>query len=351
MSFLFESLSLKYNQTELHVLDQTLLPHEEKWISIQTPDEAIICIQNLQVRGAPFISLVAAISFSQWVLENSPNEEQMLQCLQNLYESRPTAVNLENIIKRFKNFIQNKLTSSDFFDRAHQMVLEDKALCEKMSHHGAEVLSTYYNILTHCNTGQLATAGIGTALGAINIRQQNSPDIHVWVDETRPLLQGGRLTTWELGKLHIPYTLICDNMAASLMYQSKVDHIIIGADRVLPSGAITNKIGSYGLAVLAKHHNIPFTVVAPSTTCDKNLTEISDIPIEQRPPHEVRGFAIGKDSKISWAPVDSHTHNPSFDTVPPELISYWVTEHGRFSNQDISESTGSKYQLWNSQFS
>ncbi|NVJ48986.1 MAG: S-methyl-5-thioribose-1-phosphate isomerase, partial [Gammaproteobacteria bacterium] len=192
-------------------------------------------------------------------------------------------------------------------------------------------------LLTHCNTGSLATAGVGTALGVISAAHQRYSDIFVWVDETRPLLQGGRLTAWECGNRNIPHKIICDNMAAMLMAQGQVDRIFVGSDRIAANGDFANKIGTYSLAVLAHYHRVPFYVVAPQTTVDPNCADGQAIPIEQRSAAEVKGVS-GAFGNCTWAPQDSAVFNPAFDVTPAELVSGWVLDTGVFSATDLQRS-------------
>jgi methylthioribose-1-phosphate isomerase len=194
---------------------------------------------------------------------------------------------------------------------------EDVALCEALAERGAPLLADGDSILTHCNAGGLVTAGVGTALGVVRRAHEQGKRLHVYVDETRPLLQGARITAWELGKLGIPHTLICDNMAASLMAQGKIQKVVVGADRIAKNGDFANKIGTYGVAVLAHHHKIPFYTVAPRTTFDPSCATGRDIPIEERAPDEVRA---GK------SPPDCRVYNPAFDVTPRELITAVVLD-------------------------
>jgi methylthioribose-1-phosphate isomerase len=206
-----------------------------------------------------------------------------------------------------------------------------------MGERGAELIEDGDGILTHCNTGGLATAGIGTALGVLRKAFESGKKIHVFVDETRPLLQGARLTAWELAKLGIPHTLLCDNAAASLMKAGKVNKVFVGADRIARNGDFANKIGTYGVAVLAKHHGIPFYAVAPLTTVDANCPGASAIPIEQRPPEEVRG-ARGSFGEVIWSPSASGAYNPAFDVTPASLVTAIVLDTGVFPPSHLEKS-------------
>jgi methylthioribose-1-phosphate isomerase len=239
---------------------------------------------------------------------------------QNLREARPTAVNLMNAVDRLADALAQPTAASRtaaLVAEAESIFDEDVALCAAMGQRGADLIQDGDSVLTHCNTGGLATAGIGTALGAVRRAHEQGKRIHVFVDETRPLLQGARLTAWELGKLKIPYTLICDNMAGFLMSQGKINRIFVGADRIAANGDVANKIGTYSVAVLAHHHRVPFYVVAPRTTLDAACPSGKMIPIEQRKPEEVRA---GK------SPADCAVWNPAFDVTPRELITAIVLD-------------------------
>jgi methylthioribose-1-phosphate isomerase len=207
-------------------------------------------------------------------------------------------------------------------------------LCEKIARNGEELVADGDGILTHCNTGGLATAGVGTAIGIIQRAQQNGKKIHVYVDETRPLLQGGRLTAWEMKELNIPHTLICDNMAAIMMREGRVQKVIVGCDRIALNGDFANKVGTYGLAILAHYHKIPFYVAGPYTTIDPNCQSGAEIPIEERKPEEVRGVS-GAFGEALWAPVECPVRNPAFDVTPADLVSAWILDKQVLYPEDI----------------
>jgi methylthioribose-1-phosphate isomerase len=217
---------------------------------------------------------------------------------------------------------------------AEQIFDEDVALCDSIANHGATLVQDGENLLTHCNAGALATAGIGTAVGIIRRAHELGKKIHVFVDETRPLLQGGRLTAWELRKAGIPFTLICDNMAAGLMHAGRIQRVFVGADRIATNGDFANKIGTYGVAVLANHHKIPFHPAAPYSTVDFDCSSGKHIPIEQRAGEEVRG-AAGSFGKVRWAPAGCDTYNPSFDVTPVELVTALVLDNGVFNRDEL----------------
>lgn len=310
-------------------MDQRLLPHEEKWIQINTIQDIFDAILTLAVRGAPMIGCAAAMSLAQWRYQNQDkSDEEFKKVAEWLRTARPTAVNLMYCVDKM-------LTASDFQATtlegiACQIIKDEEEMCANMANFGASLVLKDENILTHCNTGSLATIGVGTALGVIRIAHNQNKDIHVYVDETRPLLQGGRLTAYELKKEGIPYTIIADNMAATLMRQGKVQRIFVGADRIALNGDFANKIGTYSLAVLAKYHNVPFYVVAPITTVDFECNNGDEIPIEERKKEEVHG-AFG----TIWAPEGSNAYNPAFDVTPSSLITGIILNTGIYTKEDI----------------
>ncbi|MGE4233007.1 MAG: S-methyl-5-thioribose-1-phosphate isomerase [Bacteriovoracia bacterium] len=314
-----ESLGLKVENNVLSILDQQKLPHEEVWVESNTPDEMVSLIKRLAVRGAPLIGVAAALSLAKYA-EDGASVDQLIEAAQKLRNARPTAVNLMMAVDR--TVLEQKresLTKQNIVRIAEEIFAEDVELCEKMANVGEPLIEDGDSILTHCNTGGLATVGIGTALGVIRRAFENGKKIHVYVDETRPLLQGARLTTWELNKLRIPFTLISDNMAGMLMAQGKIQKVFTGADRVAKNGDSANKIGTYSVAVLAKHHKIPFYIVAPSTTLDVKCVSGKEIPIEQREGNEVRSTFALKNCEV---------YNPAFDVTPRELITALVLDTG-----------------------
>lgn len=349
------SLSLRFSintQKEicsLQLLDQTQLPQVEHWITIQSTQQMIEAIQKLQVRGAPLIGVAASFQLAQEAFFMNINtalsetqKNELLHKAQKLYEARPTAVNLMNCIDRLKKILNtshaknNQTTKAELIHCAISLFEEDVKLCDQISKHGESLIEDGDQILTHCNTGGLATAGLGTALGVIIKAHQNGKKIHVYVDETRPLLQGGRLTTWELQKHQIPMTLITDNMAAQLMSLKKINKAIVGSDRIAVNGDFANKIGTYSVAVNCHYHNIPFYVAAPYTTVDPLCLQGQDIPIEQRNALEVRG-AQGSFGQLQWAPQNCSVYNPSFDVTPATLTTAWIMDKGVFTKVDIEK--------------
>ena len=318
--------SLRIRENQLWILDQQALPQRSDWRECRDVSELVDHIRTLRVRGAPLIGLSASLLLAL-LAEQGMKQDELTHSLDVLRASRPTAVNLMNNLDRMKIALQQPDFVSALTAEALRLVDEDRALCESIATHGASLVTPGSRLLTHCNTGGLATAGVGTAIGVIRRAHEQEKVEQVWVDETRPLLQGGRLTAWELGELGIPYQLICDSMAASLMAQKRVDAIWVGADRIAANGDVANKIGTYSLAVLAKYHGIPFYVAAPHTTHDPHCPDGAAIPIEQRDAREVTGVS-GSFGSVQWAPADAQVYNPAFDVTPAELISGWVLDVG-----------------------
>lgn len=327
------SRALRYLDGKLSVLDQQLLPHEQKWLTIDTPEQMISVIQSLKVRGAPLIGVAAALSLADWYQKTRPSRKEFLEISKKMREARPTAINLMNAVDRMTGVAENEIVSM-----ALRLFHEDVELCEKMSLCASQRIESGDGVLTHCNTGGLATVGLGTALGAISKAWEQKKKIHVYVDETRPLLQGGRLTAWELGQMQVPHTLICDNMAGYLMSQGKIQKAFVGTDRIAMNGDFANKVGTYSVAVLCHYHKIPFYVVAPSTTVDKNCLSGKDIPIEERKAFEVRGVEGsfgGAFSAVQWAPEASPVYNPAFDVTPVDLVTGIIIDDQCFSQKEL----------------
>ncbi|MBF7956881.1 S-methyl-5-thioribose-1-phosphate isomerase [Rahnella victoriana] len=327
--------SLRIRENQLWILDQQALPQRADWRECRDVSELVDHIRTLRVRGAPLIGLSASLLLAL-LAGQGMTPVQLHHALETLRASRPTAVNLMNNLDRMKAALQHTDYVKAAAEEALRLVEEDRALCDSIAAHGATLVSPGSRLLTHCNTGGLATAGVGTAIGVIRLAHEQGHVAQVWVDETRPLLQGGRLTAWELGELGIPYQLICDSMAASLMAQKQVDAIWVGADRIAANGDVANKIGTYSLAVLAKYHGIPFYVAAPHTTHDPHCPNGAAIPIEQRAAAEVTGVS-GSFGSVQWAPADAQVYNPAFDVTPAELISGWVLDVGVVTPDQVRE--------------
>jgi methylthioribose-1-phosphate isomerase len=316
---------------EIRLLDQTKLPQQEKWIAIENTEQMIEAIKSLRVRGAPLIGVAAAMMVAKLAAEGA-SDSLLLSHAEALYEARPTAVNLMICIDRMKKAIRSGYESKKLIDVAFQIFHEDVILCDQMAANGSQLIEDGDSILTHCNTGGLATAGVGTALGVIRKAHEQGKKIHVYIDETRPLLQGGRLTAWELNKLGIPCTLIADNMAAHLMSLGKISKAIVGSDRIAVNGDFANKIGTYSIAVNCKFHHIPFYVTAPYTTVDTKCPTGRGIPIEQRAASEVQGYG-----DLQWAPSSVQVYNPAFDVTPHELVSAWILDRAVYNLAQIQK--------------
>ncbi|SCC07034.1 S-methyl-5-thioribose-1-phosphate isomerase [Kosakonia oryziphila] len=329
-----QTTSLRVADNHLFILDQQALPQEKRWLSADTVAELVGHVHALRVRGAPLIGLSASLLLAL-LAERGANRDQLAQALETLRAARPTAVNLMNNLDRMKQVLAQQTFVPALTAEALRLIDEDKQLCDSIAQAGSALVTAGSRLLTHCNTGGLATAGVGTALGVIALAHQQGKVASVWVDETRPLLQGGRLTAWELGELGVPYQLITDSMAASLMAKGQVDAVWVGADRIAANGDVANKIGTYSLAVLAKFHDVPFYVAAPQTTLDPLCPDGDAIPIEQRAAAEVTGVA-GSFGTVQWAPEHAQVYNPAFDVTPAALISGWVLDSGVVTPAEVA---------------
>ena len=325
-----DSMALRHDGRTLRILDQTLLPDREVWLEAGDPAVMIGHIQRLAVRGAPLIGVAAALSLA-CMAEAGAAPAGLARAAAALRAARPTAVNLMWAMDRMGAVL--KAGPAALGAEAEAIFAEDVALCEAMARHGLSLFGPGEAVLTHCNSGGLATAGIGTALGVIRRGFEAGLVHHVFVDETRPLLQGARLTAWELARLNIPHTLITDSMAAILMRDGRVQRVLVGADRVARNGDFANKVGTYGLAVQARHHGVPFHPVAPWSTVDLQCPDGQAIPIEQRDPAEVRGYGAWR-----WAAAATPAFNPSFDVTPVQLITSLVLDRGVLGREALEAS-------------
>jgi methylthioribose-1-phosphate isomerase len=317
----------------LRLLDQRALPVAESWLELTELEDIASAIETLAVRGAPAIGCAAALGLYVVSLGLPDDLSLFVDRLQaaskRLAATRPTAVNLFVALNQQLGAVDAIVPECHVADlrellreTAERHVRDDLRACLELGAHGAALMPSG-GILTHCNTGALATSGHGTALGVIRSAHALGTKLHVFVDETRPLLQGARLTAWELQRDTIPCSLICDNMAGAMMARGEIQAAIVGADRITRNGDVANKIGTYTVAVLCKHHGIPFYVAAPWTTIDPELETGAEIPIEERGPDEVRLHAGALRS-----PADVHVRNPAFDVTPAELITAIITERG-----------------------
>ncbi|MGE0375364.1 MAG: S-methyl-5-thioribose-1-phosphate isomerase [Planctomycetaceae bacterium] len=316
----------------LMMIDQTRLPNEAVEIACRTVEDVREAIKSLRIRGAPAIGVAAAYGVVlglQKSCERTNRNDRLTSVCEHLATSRPTAVNLFWALDRMRRTADDcpEFASTDLLEillaEAQSIEREDRAMCAAIGRHGAALLRDGQSVLTHCNAGGLATAGDGTALSVIFTAAAAGKLLHVFVDETRPLLQGARLTTWELMQRGIPVTLICDSTAGWVMKEGRVDAVITGADRIAANGDVANKIGTYSVALLAKAHGIPFYVAAPSSTFDRSLSSGASIPIEERAADEItHGF--GRQT----APDGVGVYSPAFDVTPAEYVAAIVTEHG-----------------------
>lgn len=320
---------IRWEDDYLLILDQRALPTMETYLNCCCVEEVADAIRTLAVRGAPLIGITAAYGMVIAAAEATDRKE-LLTFADYLAATRPTAVNLFWALDRCRSIIchaAESATMTDIYARllteAQAIHAEDAAACAAMAACGASLFPFSARVLTHCNAGALATGGIGTALGVIRAAHTLGRVHVVWVDETRPLLQGARLTAWELDRDGIPFRVQCDNMAAALMQAGEVDLVIVGADRITRAGDFANKIGTYGLAVLAQAHGIPFYVAAPWSTIDLSLVNGTLIPVEHRLEEEVSCIA-GNRITPAGAPV----WNPAFDVTPGKLVTAFITERG-----------------------
>jgi methylthioribose-1-phosphate isomerase len=326
--------TLEWTDSGVRFIDQTKLPTEEIYVTCKTHEQVADVIRNMVVRGAPAIGVAAAMGIALGVKNSKAENGAELkkdfdQICEVMGKTRPTAVNLFWAIRRMHDKFEYlrmrpiPQIKQALIEEAQRMHAEDIAANQAMGRHGATLMPASGGVLTHCNAGALATAGYGTALGVIRAAVEQGKKIHVYADETRPFLQGSRLTAWELMKDGIPTTVISDNMAGAMMQQGKIGAIVVGADRIAANGDVANKIGTYSLAVLAKEHDIPFYVAAPFSTIDLETPDGSKIPIEQRNPKEVTHIA-GK----AIAPEGVEVENPAFDVTPAKYVGAIITERG-----------------------
>ncbi len=307
---------MRYAPGSLYLIDQRRLPHEETWLELGDAASTARAIRDMVVRGAPAIAITAAYGLALAARRG----EDRAEARRLLLASRPTAVNLRWALERL-----DPVADADLEEAARDLHAQDVATNRAMGDRGARILPDG-GIYTHCNTGALATGGWGTALGIVRSKAVWGRTIHVYVGETRPYLQGARLTTWECVKEGIACTLVTDSMAAALFATGRVGSVVVGCDRVAANGDVANKIGTLALAILARHHGLPFYVAMPLSTLDLRCPDGDHIPIEERAPSEVLGF---RQERTAPAGVDAW--NPAFDVTPAELVTGWITEEGAWT--------------------
>ena len=323
--------AIEWINGRLRILDQSKLPHEQVMIDLDSYQEVVLAIEEMKVRGAPAIGVAAAygIALAAQNIETANKDEflaQLSQIMQAFAASRPTAVNLFRAINRMQEAITGNSVPEirkALVDKAELIHQEELEATSRLSKLGAELIKDGYTVLTHCNAGQLATAGYGTALGVIKAAKEQGKKLSVLATETRPLLQGARLTVWELKQENITVTLITDFMAGYFMHRNQVDCVIVGADRIAANGDVANKIGTYTMAVLANENKIPFYVAAPTSTIDISISSGDEIPIEERNPEEVTHI-----QGVPIAPDGIKVANPAFDVTPHNYVAAIITERG-----------------------
>ena len=326
--------TLEWTDNGVRFIDQTKLPTKETYVTCETHEQVADVIRTMVVRGAPAIGVAAAMGIALGV-KNSKAEtvadlkRELDQICDIIGKTRPTAVNLFWAIRRMQEKFERvrirplAQIKQDLIEESKRMYAEDIAANQAMGRHGATLMPSEGGVLTHCNAGALATAGYGTALGVIRAAVEQGKKIHVYADETRPFLQGSRLTAWELMKDGIPTTVISDNMAGAVMKQGKIGAIVVGADRIAANGDVANKIGTYTVAILAKEHGIPFYVAAPISTVDLECPDGGSIPIEQRNAKEITHIA-GR----QMTPEGVSIENPAFDVTPAKYVTAIITARG-----------------------
>ena len=326
---------LRFSEDELLILDQTALPLKERWEKIETLQDLAQAIKSLKIRGAPLLGVAAAVSLAYFAGQEQKKQENWVEkfpiWIQEMLSFRPTAVNPRNHLAQMNSvFLQARKEGKSpqeivrlLWGEALKIAKEEREICERIGEYGASLIGSDSQILTHCNTGALATYGIGTALGIIRKCAEQGKNPFVWVTETRPLLQGSRLTAYELEKLHIPYSIIVDSAVGDLFSRGEVQYVLVGADRIARNGDTANKIGTKTLALLAHQFHIPFFVSAPLSSFDWDIPSKENIPIEFRKSEEI--LSVGNHPV---APEHFRVHTPAFDITESSLITAFITEEG-----------------------
>jgi methylthioribose-1-phosphate isomerase len=330
---IIESVRWTEDGRGVRIIDQRLLPGKLIERDLRSLDEVTEAIRTLAVRGAPAIGIAGAMGLVAALSHNESEPRDRLLSLTKavaaeIRATRPTAVNLPWALERMLNCAERTegdggLILQALRAEATAILAEDRAMCQRIGEHGVGLMHDGMRVLTHCNAGALATGGMGTALAPIYVAAERGWNIEVFVDESRPLLQGSRLTAWELQRANIPVTVLTDGMAASLMRERGIDLCLVGADRIAANGDVANKIGTYGLAISARYHDVPMAVAAPTSTIDPSTCSGIDIEIEQRSPEEVRAVA-----GVAAAPEGVSVYNPAFDVTPATLIAAIITDQG-----------------------
>lgn len=337
-----ETVRLDRASNRLLIVDQTRFPNEKVVLELKTLDEMVVAIQTLQVRGAPAIGVAAALGLSVLAGESRETSAEKFKAefLKNadaIKRARPTAVNLAWAVGQMREVLQENpnapvpVLKELLYQKAQALHDADVAVCRAIGENGAPLLKTCKRVLTHCNAGRLATVKYGTALAPVYVAKEQGHSLSVYADETRPLLQGARLTAYELCEAGIETTVLCDNMASYVMGNGLVDAVLVGCDRVAANGDTANKIGTSGVAILAKYYQIPFYVCAPFSTIDLNTETGKDIPIEMRNGEEIRSLWYQK----PMVPAAAKTLNPAFDITPHELVTAFITEKGVLQPEDF----------------
>lgn len=337
-----ETVRLDRESNRLLLVDQTCLPNEKVVLELQTLNEMVVAIQSLQVRGAPAIGVAAALGLSVLAGESRETSAEKFKAefLKNadaIKRARPTAVNLAWAVGQMREVLQENpdapvpVLKELLYQKAQALHDTDVAVCRAIGENGAPLLKNCKRVLTHCNAGRLATVKYGTALAPVYVAKEQGHSLSVYADETRPLLQGARLTAYELCEAGIETTVICDNMASYVMRKGLVDAVLVGCDRVAANGDTANKIGTSDVAILAKYYHIPFYVCAPFSTIDLNTETGKDIPIEMRDGEEIRSLWYQK----PMVPAAARTLNPAFDITPHELVTAFITEKGVLQPEDF----------------
>lgn len=328
------AMGLKLKNGQLSILDQSVLPDSVKWLDVHTPEQMAIIIKTMKVRGAPLIGVAAGLSLALFALKTHLDDGAIQEAALLLNNARPTAVNLKYAIEVVTQAVASG-SKEQVAQAAIRLFDEDVKTCERLAQYGASLMADGDGVLTHCNAGALATVGVGTALGVLTAGFNNHKSIRLFLDETRPLLQGARLSSWELSQQAIPHTLICDNMAAKLIASGQIQKIFVGADRIALNGDTANKVGTYGLAIVAQHHGVPFYIVAPRSTIDRHCRNGNDIPIEMRPNDELDLYSVVKRQSDPYV----RAWNPSFDVTPVELITGIILETGIYTQETMHSDT------------